>query len=52
MNLSADKVIDWISSNDVEIRAEDEMFDVVISWAEHSPYSRKDCLLGLLRMCD
>ena len=49
MNLSAYEVIRWISSDDIEIRAEDEMFDVVISWVEHSPDSRKDCLLGLLR---
>ena len=49
MNLSADEVIDWISSDDVEIRAEDEMFDVVVNWVEHSPDSRKDFLLGLLR---
>ena len=49
MNLSADEVIELISSDDIEIRAEDEMFEVVISWVEHSPDSRKDCLLGLLR---
>ena len=49
MNLSVDEVIEWISSDDVKIRAEDEMFEVVINWVEHSPDRRKDCLLGLLR---
>ena len=49
VNLSADEVIEWISSDDIEIGGEDEMFEVVISWVEHGPDSRKDCLLGLLR---
>ena len=49
LNLSADEVIEWVSSDDVEIRSEDEMFEVVISWVEHSPDRRKECLLGLLR---
>ena len=49
MNLSAGEVFEWISSDDVEIKTEDEMFEVVINWVEHSPDSRKDCLLGLLR---
>ena len=49
MNLSVDEVIEWISSDDVEIKAEDEIFEVVINWVEHSPDSRKNCLLSLLR---
>ena len=42
-------MIEWVSSDDVEIRAEDEMFEVVINWVEYSPDRRKDCLLSLLR---
>ena len=49
LNLSADEVIEWVSSDDVEIRSEDEMFEVVISWVEHSPDRRKKSPLGLLR---
>ena len=49
LNLRADEVIEWVSSDDVEIRAEDEMFEVVISWVEHSPDSRKNFLFALLR---
>ena len=49
MNLRADEVIEWVSSDDIEIRAEDEMFEVVINWVEYSLDSRKDCLLDLLR---
>ena len=37
MNLRVDEVIEWVSSDDVEIRAEDEMFEVVINWVETQP---------------
>ena len=49
LNLSADEVIEWVSSDDVEIRAEDEMFEVVINWIEHNPDRRKNFLFALLR---
>ena len=48
MSLSVDEVIECVSSDDVEIRAEEEIFDVVIRWVEDSPDRRKEYLRRLL----
>ena len=47
MSLSVDEVIECVSSDDVEIRAEEEIFDVVIRWVEDSPDRRKEYLRRL-----
>ena len=48
VNLSLKEVMDLISSDDIEVKAEEEIFQVALNWVEHCPENRKASLHELL----
>ena len=47
VNLSLKEVIDLFSSDDIEVLAEEEVFQVGLNWVEHCPENRKASLQEL-----
>ena len=49
LSLDVDQVMEWASSDDVTVSAEEEVFKGIVKWVSHNKSERQSCFPDLLR---
>ncbi|KAL9952747.1 hypothetical protein ACROYT_G040041 [Oculina patagonica] len=49
LNLSCEEVNEWISSDEIVVSAEEDVFKIILSWIDHNKRERKKYFADLLR---
>ena len=53
LNLNADQIKEFLSSDDIVIEGEEDVFEAIVQWINHDPVGREKCfpeLFGLVRL--
>ena len=48
-NLDMKQVMEWVSSDDINVRAEEEVFTGIVDWVSHNRSERESCFPDLIR---
>ena len=49
LNLDMKQVMEWVSSDDVNVKAEEEVFTGIVEWVSHNRSERESCFPDLIR---
>ena len=49
LNLDMKQVMEWVSSDDVNVEAEEEVFTGIVEWVSHNRSERESCFPDLIR---
>ena len=49
LNLDMNQVMEWISSDDIKVSYEEEVFDGIVKWVSYNKSERESCFFDLLR---
>ena len=49
LNLDMKQVMEWVSSDDINVRAEEEVFTGIVDWVSHNRSEREVCFPDLIR---
>ena len=49
LNLSSEEILTWISSDEIDVNAEEDVFKIIIAWIDHEENERKKYFAELLR---
>ena len=49
LNLDMKQVMEWVSGDDINVRAEEEVFTGIVDWVSHNRSDRESCFPDLIR---
>ena len=49
LNLDMNQVMEWVSSDDIKVSYEEEVFDGIVKWVSYNKSERESCFFDLLR---